>query len=798
MRALVLRRTRAGWLTLVTLGLGLGVGVALLTVYWDVAGKPLPFPDDRRLASIWASDPERDAPHLELSLQDVEALAAEVESLSAVAAYSAANFGVVLARQGAPFQLQANLVTAEFFSLLGVVPAAGRLFTAAEHAAGAAPVAVLTDRGFRARFGGDPGVVGEVATFDGQPAEIVGVLPPRVDLPRGAEILFPLEPALADEASRRNRVLAGVGRLAPGATCEGLAAEATPLLRRLEEQQPDGRRGVLARAHPLRQELLGAVRGPFLALAVLGLAVVLIAGLNAGALALNLGLARARELAVRVALGAGRRALLAGFVREAAALALPAAALAAVVALVAVARFRRDAPATLPRAAEVGFGLESLLVLAAATLAVMALLACLPLLGGAGDVGAALRSGPRGGGLDRRVLRGLDALSATQMALALALLSGAAVALDGFRSLAGLDVGFARESVVTGHVPLPYTLGQDPAARRQEFRELLRRVRAIPGVEAAGTVLMRPLEMELGWDFAFTAEGQSFAEQERNPLANLLSATPGYFEAMGIGLLAGRTFGEQDGEDSQPVAVVGESFARRQWGGVEAALGRRLKSGKPDSDKRWVTIVGVVSTVRYRGITTAKDDVYVPFTQSAWSPNYLAVRTRAEPALTVPAVERALAEVFPGLPLSRVRTTGQLVGEKLAQPRLTAAVLGSFAASALLVAGVGLYGVLALWTRRRRVDLGVRLALGALPRTLVLQVARRSAALFAAGAGAGLAIALACRPLLRDWLAGGPAAGGRWAPWVGLAAVGIAAAAAAIVPAARAARTDPLECLREE
>ena len=787
------------------LAVGLAVSAALFTLHWDVLVRPLPYRDQASLVTFWAADPGRDVPRLEINLSDLAAIRRQARALRGAEASSAANFGVVVRGHGEPVQLQANLVSAGFYSLLGVRPALGRGFTAAEHRPGAPAAALLSDAAFRRVFGADQSLIGGTLTIDGEPTAVVGVLPPHVTLPAEAEIVFPLEPAMASfDAAGEQRVLAGLGRLAPGASATSAAAELAGPIRALEDARPGGLRGLRAAVSPLVGELLGGHREAILLLLAMSLLVLATAGANASGILLHRGLARRQEVAVRQALGAGPGDLIALFAREALALVALAVAAGALLAGGLLAGFRHAAPAGFPRLAEVAFGAETALFLAAAALLLAGVLGALPLLaqprqGGARragrDVVEVLRGGAPQIAGDRGTLRALDGLVVAQVALALTLAVGAILAARSYRALSGIDPGFATARVLTAHVPLGYTFDPEaPEAARQKLRDLLARISRLPGVEAAGSVLMRPLEMELGWDFTFTAEGQDATAQERNPLANLLSATPGYFEAMGIARRRGRVFLDSDTSEAHKVAVVGESFARRVWGDPARAIGRRVKSGKVGSDKPWLTVVGVVADVRYRGLTTEKHDIYVPYTQTTWSPNYLAVRTAGDPAALAPAVARAVRQHFPDAPLSRPRTTADLVGEELARPRLDALVLATFSLSALLLAQLGIYAVLAYLVRQRRRELGIRMALGAAPRTLLLGVLRHSALLFAAGAALGAAGSWALARGLAAWLHGvsGPPALELAA---GTAALGLLAVAAALVPALRAARTDALAAL---
>ena len=276
---------------------------------------------------------------------------------------------------------------------------------------------------------------------------------------------------------------------------------------------------------------------------------------------------------------------------------------------------------------------------------------------------------------------------------------------------------------------------------------------ALPDVVASGMVLMRPLEMEQGWDFSFTVEGQGDEEQKRNPMGNFLSVTPHYFDAIGIELVSGRGFDDLDRETTGPVAIVGRSFAE-YLGGIESAVGRRVKSGKLDSERPWMTIVGVVEDARYSAITTGKLDIYAPFTQSNWSPNYLAVRTRGNAEDVVPAVRAILRDLAPEIPLASVRTTADLIAAKLAQPRVNAIVASAFGITALFVSLLGLYSVLSYTISRRTTELGIRMTLGATGWKILSGIAGEAVAIAAIGVTVGLAMVVILGRIVASFLFG--------------------------------------------
>ncbi|HYR27577.1 MAG TPA: ABC transporter permease, partial [Thermoanaerobaculia bacterium] len=396
-----------------------------------------------------------------------------------------------------------------------------------------------------------------------------------------------------------------------------------------------------------------------------------------------------------------------------------------------------------------------------------------------------------------RSRRALTTLAGVQLGVALVLLVGAVLMIRSFLSIASIDAGFAREHVVTAHLPLPSAAYADAAKRKRFFEQVVDKLRAAPGVEQAGAVLIRPLELELGWDWTHTVEGQGAAEQTANPMANLVSATPGYMEAMGIPLIRGRYFTDGDKQDGDQTMIVGSSFATRYFGSVDAAVGKRVKGGKIDSKQPWRTIVGVVGDVRYRGLTTEKLDVYHPVLQSTWTPQYVALRTTQSSRAAEAALRAIVKSIDPTVPVSAVRSNDEMVDAKLAAPRLNAWILGTFAGVALLLSIIGVYAVLSYAVRNRTREMGVRLALGAGANDLLRLVLRDALLVSIAATVAGTLAAIFLTRFLGSFLYGVS----RAEPLTLLAAatiVIVAAVAGSVVPAINAARTDPLVALRSE
>jgi putative ABC transport system permease protein len=776
---------------ILTLTAGLGVSAALFTVTRDVVFKPFPFRDQDKLVAVWANDAKHGVPHLELTYYQFEQVAARAKTMEQTALISAANFNVI-ANTPEPHQLAANVVSQSFFPLLGVTVAQGRTFAAADFKPNAPGAVIISDRLYRNLFGASPAALGRRVDVEGTSFTLAGVLPASVDYPRGADILFPLTPP-TDADGVHNSVYMGIGRLRAGATLAGLGAELRTIATALQPADKQYE-GVTMTAAPLVHDILGVTRPAMSILFAMALLVLAIATLNVSSLFVAQVVARQREMAIRTALGARRSQLVAGLLAEALAVALVASAAGYVLARLLLKAFLAAAPESIPRVADVAIRPATYAFLAVAAIVVSIVCALVASLRigssrtireGIDRIGAAVAS--------RRLLA---TLAAVEIGVAVTLLAGAALMIRSFSRVSAIDPGFRREHILTAQLPLPSSTYAEHAKQVRFFRELLTRLRATPGVERAGIVLVRPLELELGWDHVFTLDGQSVADAERNPLANLLAISPGYLETMGTPLLRGRAFTDDDREQSAPVILVSRSFARHCWR-TDDVVGKRVKAGRPSGKGKWRTIVGVVGDVRFRGLTTEKLDVYEPYTQSRWTPQYVAVRTTGPPRSAETTLRSIVSSIDRSVPVAAVRTTDELIDAKLAQPRVNAWVVGAFALVALFLSVVGVYAVLSYVVRSRTREMGVRMALGARGRSLLALVVREAARLALIGSAGGVAGALVVAHFLGDFLYG---VEGAALPLAALATFTLVAAAiaGALVPGWRAARVDPSTALRYE
>ena len=787
----------------VTLALGIGASTAAFSVVHAVLLRPLPFPEQERLVVAWKRDTKTSNPFVELSLAEVRDWQAQAQSFDGLAAMPTTvyGYGYVLTGRGEPVQLESAKVTGRFFSLLGARAAVGRVFDDGDDRAGGPNVVVLSDRLWRDRFGADPSVVGQTLALNQTAFNVIGVMSPSFDFPSGVDLWVPLL-ASANPRSIENRYvvyLQAVGRLKDGVTLEQAEADLNTIISRLAAQYPEtdaaGQRVVLT---PLADHLFGDAKPALWALFAATALLLLVGAANIANLMLARATSRRRELAVRVALGASRRRLAAQLLVESFVLALAGGAAGLLLASWMVELLVALAPADIPRLGDVSLSGAALLASVAFTLGTTAVFGLLPALSASrfnlsetlAEAGGKLTNARAG-----NRLRG--ALVVGEVALTLVLVVGATLILRSFLNLSSVPLGFDPRGVLTMQLRLTGAKYAAPEARREFFRQLIERLEARPGVVAASGVLTRPLEGAVGWDYDFAAEGQPADEARHNPDANFEIVNPHYFRTFAIPLKAGREFDERDRAGQEPVVVVSESLAERYFGSAAAAVGRRLRLDTDDEEEPWRTVVGVAGDVRYRELQAARLDIYVPHAQGTPNLNHFAVRSNLTASDALWLVRREVAGLDAQLAVSRVVTMEEQVAARLARPRFTAVLLNWLALMALLLAGVGIFGVTAYAVAQRTRELGLRVALGARPRDILLLVVGHGLKLAALGILPGLLGALVMTRWLSGLLYGVTATDPL--TYAGVAALtACVALLACLVPARRATKVDPMVALRYE
>ncbi len=792
-----------------TLALGIGASAAVFSVIDAVLLAPLPYPEAERIVVPWRRAPIAEVfgnDQLPWGARDFQLLAASAKTFSSLAAFKPASFN--LTGTGEPERLDGIRASAQFFETLGVAPQLGRAFTPDEDRPGGERVVVLADRTWRDRFGGDPGILGRPIVLDGEPHTVVGVMPPLFAFPRAAEmpaaLAYPARPqawvplALAP-AQRGPSELAVFGRLAPGGTLDAAQAELDVFAARLDREIPAGKGWWRSRATPLPRQISGDVRRPLsLIFGAVGL-VLLIAACNVASLTFTRALARRREITLRRALGASSGRLAGQFLTESLILAGAAGALGALVAKACLFAVRLYGPSNVPRLPEVRLDGRAFGFMLAITLAAGLLVGLVPALGAAGGrlVDSLKQDGTRavGAGFARRVH---GALLVSEMAIALVLVIATGLLVRTFVEMQESDAGFRPERVLTFQLTLPASKYPDPDRMAQLYSRALAALREVPGVRAAGLTSAVPMGGAPD-STVIRVPGHPPADERERPFANYSFASPGYVEAVGARLTRGRDFAATDTADSAPVAIINAAMARKYWPG-EDALGRQVGV----ADTRWPvrTIVGITADLKHFSLREEPaPEMYVPYTQNEiriWPPMQTlqaALRTTADPGSVLAGVKRALGGVDPDLPIARVATLTDLVGDSMARPRFSMTLIAAFGALALVLAMVGMYGVISYSVAQRTREIGVRMALGATRRHVFGMVVGQGARFAAGGVVLGLAGAAAATRLMAGFLYGVRPLD----PWTfgGLSVLLMAVALLACwVPARRAARIDPLLALR--
>jgi predicted permease len=779
---------------LLTLALGIGTNAAIFSIVDSMLLRPLPYAEPGRLVHMWETYQSNAANRSEASYPDYLDWKARAHSFAAIGGYTGGSF---LLGGDQPASIGGARSTANFFDVLGVRPVLGRSFAEGEDAVGAPRVVLLSYGLWQRQFSGDRGVVGRSIVLNGAPATIVGVLPQDFRFARqpNADVWVPVDRAKAQREQRGNHWLNTVARLAPGVTTESAAREMAGIMNDLAQQYPPSNKERSALVIPLQDELVGPVRPVLLLLYGAVVVVLLIACVNVANLLLIRAADRQREIAVRVALGAGKGRIVRQLLTESVLLALVGGTLGVALALAEMKAVLSLMPAQPIRGIPpiTTHGLDAR-ILAYAFLVAVAVglafgIAPIPSLLKS-KLHDALKSGARGssGGAGR--VR--DALVVGEIALTVILLSGALLFGRSVMRLMSIDPGFRSDHLVTAGVVLPASRATTPVFRADVYRRLEERIRQIPGVQNVGAVSKLPLDF--GNTISFAIAGQPTPEAAHFPEASYREANAAYFATMGIPLVAGRAFNAGDDLTAPGVAIVNRSLAKAYFGGRDP-VGQRLTFGNDT-----LAIVGVVGDVPIGKLEeSVPPTLYIALSQDPLSSLAIAVRTTADAKQLAPALREALRGADPEAALTLPRTMDDLImtSPSVFLRRLPLYIIGAFALTALLLAIVGIYGVVSYAVAQRTREMGIRMALGAQPAALVRLVVRHGLWMAAfgvvLGAGGARLAGRYAEKMLYGVQAGDPVT------YVGvsmlLAAVAVAAS---VLPARRAARVDPALALRAD
>ena len=792
--ARTLRRAPGFAATAVTVAaLGIAATTATFSITDHVLIRPLPFAEPDRLCALWQDQSPGGYSRNEVSPANYRDWKAMSGSFDAMAAYRRLSMSLV--GGGDPEQLEAVSATAELFPILGRSPLLGRWFAEADAREGAPGTALLSHHLWTARFASDPGVIGRSLLLNGEPHTVIGVMPADFRFPsRETEVWTALRFAEGDFQDRTDTYIYVVARRKAGLSAGAAQAEMRVVAAQLERAHPDENAKVTATVVSLRDQISSQARLLLKALFGAALCVLLIACTNLAGLLIARGAFRRSELAVRTALGAGRERLVRQLMTESLVLAAAGGALGVALAGAVVPLVTRLVPNALPIAAVPPLDLRVLGFAALVTIVTGLTFGVVPALRASRtDAAEGLRDGVRAGTPSER-LRAL--LVTAEVTASVVLLVGAGLLIRALWNVQHVDPGLRTEGVLTLRTTLPLPKYAGVQARHDFYTRVVDEVRALPGVTQAAYITGLPMVMR-GGIWSVDVPGQP-SEPGRGHPVSLRFVTPGLFDALGIPLRAGRDVRLSDTNDEAFVAVVSASLVERHWPGQEA-VGRTFTVAG-----RARTVVGVVGDVRVRGLERASEpQVYLPHQQVAdasmqfYSPRELVVRSSGDPAALAPAVRRIVTRVDPQQPVSNVQTLAEVVASDTAPRSVQVRVLAGFAALALLLAGIGIHGLLAFTVSHRQLEFGVRVALGARPADILRLVLGQGVALAAMGVAAGLGLAWGMGRGLQALLAGVSPRD----PLVFGAAAALAllmTAPGSVWPAVRAARVDPRAIMRAE
>ncbi len=789
-----------------TLALAIGANTAVLSLVNGILVRPLPFRDPGRLVLLWEHFSAQGLHQIPVSVPEYLDYEERLRSFAGIAAFDTASFN--LTDGDRPERIEGAVVTPGLFSVLGVSPLRGRAFAPEEMGEGRNDVVVISERLWRTRFDSDPDLLGRRIALNGRPCEIIGIMPAGFEFPLPvhgveagrssdpADIWRPVAFTEGERKSRGSRSHGLIGRLRAEVTMAEAQAELNALTERWKSEYaqnyPPGP-SFGGRLYPLREQVVGGVRVALLiVLAAVGL-VLLIACANLSMMLLARAASREREMAIRVALGAGPLRLLRQLLTESVVLAVAGGLAGILLAWWSLELLRALGAQSLPRLAEVNLDWRVLGVTLAISAVTGIVFGLFPALTSARpELTEALKEGGRGSTESRRRNRLRNGMVVAEIALALVLLVSAGLLLKSFIRLQNVSPGFNPASVLTMELFLPPTKYERGRPVIDFYGEMTRRLSALPGVEAAAFASILPLSGSSS-DNSFDIEGRHYGPSEPHPDEQIRSVTPDYFKAMQIPLSKGRFFDQSDTAEAPGVVIINQALARKYWPNEEP-LGKRMTIEDP-KDEKWMTVVGVVGDVRHRALDEPpQPEFYVPHAQLPYRQMILALRTTPAPMSLAAPVRQEVLSFDQDQPVAKIRPLAAVIAESVAPRRLSVLLITGFAGLALLLAAVGIYGVMSSLVAQRTHEIGVRMALGAQRSDIMAMVVGQGLRLIAFGAIAGLLLALAGTRSLQALLFSVSSLDLATFVLVPLALAGVALAAT-VIPAVRATRADPMIAL---
>jgi putative ABC transport system permease protein len=798
-------------IAVVTVALAIGATTAVLSLVNGLLVRPLPYRDPQRLILLLQHFKSQNLERIPVSPPEFKDYAARAHSFEKLGAFGFTNFN--FAGEDRPERIAGATITADVLPLLGVSPIKGRFFEPEECTFGRDNVVIISARLWQHRFNSDPQIIGTKLLLNGKSFAVVGVMPASFDFPlqlfnlgnggqfgERAEIWKPL--AFTDEEMkmRGSRGYAIIGRLGARTSVAQTQAEIETINAQMRREHPknytqDNSFG--GDVFPLHDLAVGGMRPALLILVGAVFLVLLIACANLTTMLLARAAVREREMAVRVALGAGPLRLLKQVLTESVLLALIGGVAGVLLALWGVELLKKIGAQTVPRLREVNIDLGVLSVTLAIAVGTGIIFGLVPGLASARpELTEALKEGGRSSTQGRRRNGLRNGLVITEVALALVLLSAAGLLIKSFTRLQDVNPGFNPRHALTFEISLPKLQYPDDASIVRFNNEAQRRIAALSGVEAAGFSTILPLAGSNS-DSSFAIEGRTSNDNSPSPDEERREVSPDYFRALETPLIRGRFFTNADKADAPLVIIVNQAFAKKFWPN-EDALGKRIVMGGMSNDPKWITIVGIVGDMRHFGLDVApKPEMYVPFAQSAYSTTIYVARSNQEPRALLPAIRREIQAIDPAVPLANVRMFEDVIADSVAPRRVSVILLGVFAGVAVLLASVGIYGVMSFLVVQRTQEIGVRMALGAQRSDVMKLILGRSLKLISAGAAIGLVVTLMSTSTLQALLYNVSAFD---TPTFVLVTIflGAVALAASYLPAMRATKADPMAALHAE
>jgi putative ABC transport system permease protein len=798
-----------------TLALAIGANSAVFSLINALLVRPLPYHEPAKLVLLWEQFKTQGLERIPVSAPEYLDYEKEFQSCGQIAAFDYTTFN--LAGGNVPERISGAAVSPALFPMLGIDPIAGRTFAREEQGEGHDDVIVISERLWNRRFNSDPYLIGKTLVLNGRSYTVIGVMPKSFEFPiplfnvqggqfaERVDIWKPVAFTPAELKARYSRSYGIIARLRPDVSPTRAQAELETIIANWIRLHPDNYAsggGFGAKIYPLHEQVVGSMRTGLVILLGAVAFVLLIACANLATMLLARASARERELAIRVALGAGPWRLLRQMLTESVILGIGGGVAGVVLSVWGLELLKRIGTRTIPRLTEVNLDLTVLAVTGIVAVGTGILFGLIPALASAKpELTEALKEGGRGSttGTHRNRIRNM--LVVAEIALALVLLVGAGLLMKGFVRLQNVDPGFNPDKVLTMEMALPnvkYPSGSSPSYLGGEstanfFQEGNRRIAQLPGVEFSAATVILPLSGSNS-DSSFAIEGREMRPNEPGPDEEVRTITPDYFRVLQTPLMAGRFFNESDTASSTPVAIVNQALARKYWPN-ENAVGKRITFGDPTKDPKWITIVGIVGNIHHRALDVdSQPEYYTPHTQLPVRAMILAVRSTQDPRSLTSAIRREILSLDPDQPIANVRTLEAVVADSVAPRRLSVVLLGVFAGIALLLAAVGTYGVISYLVVQRTHEIGVRMALGAQRRDVLALVVGHALKLVGIGTLLGLVLALFSTRTLSTLLYSVGAFDVTTFVLVTLVLAAIALLAS-YIPALRATRADPMIAL---